>query len=420
MPTLSSLPDARIYGNVQTPQAMPLQDLVNLGRSNIALQKEKALLPAAIEQGQAQAQTAVTQADTAKLENNYKHITSIVQQQQTLLTKPDLTADDIIKSATEQAARFGTPKQALDQALAGIPVNGSPTELRAYLATNLAKTLSAQSQLDKMYPSGVLPGQIPSSYQPAASEAPAGAATSKTVPTEEYSKPEKLSYPTPVAGQPRAQLPSEEGDRQFGEKARMGLTAMQQSYPAIRQNYDKLIDQTQKIAGGTFFGGAAGTAERALKAKIGTPEYQQLSKDLANAQIAQIKAEGGSLDTVAGQALSAHANGTTVYDPAVLLDIARRNAANLENKNAQANGLKVASEKFGDANAKHFLSMWNKNANDNSVFEMKYIFSHAKTPEEGAKEVQKYIKESGLSDAKRKELATKYLNLQKLETTGTL
>jgi hypothetical protein len=236
----------------------------------------------------------------------------------------------------------------------------------------------------------------------------------------DFSKPEKLSYPIPVAGQPRSALPSEEGDRQFGEKTRLGLANMQQSYPAIRQNYDKLIDQTEKVAEGTFFGGAAGTAERKLKAKIGTPEYQQLSKDLANAQIAQIKAEGGSLDTVAGQSLSAHANGSVTYDPSVLIGIARRNAANLENKNAQANGLRIASEKFGDANSKHFLSMWNKNANDNSVFEMKYIFSRAKTPEEGIEQVQKYIKESGFNEAKRKELATKYLNLQKLETTGSL
>lgn len=418
MPALSSLPDAGIYGNTQVPQAMPLQDLVNLGRSNVALQKEKALLPAAIEQGQAQAKTAAIQADTAKLDNALRHTTAAIQNQQMLLTKPDLTADDIVSTVKGFAKEMGTPENVVNQTLSNLPKDGSTTDLRAWLATSLTKTLTAQSQLERLYPGGVLPGQIPSSYQPAA-EAPAKAAAGGA-PMEEYSKPEKLSYPTPVAGQPRAQLPSEEGDRQFGEKARMGLTAMQQSYPAIRQNYDKLIDQTQKIAGGTFFGGAAGTAERALKAKIGTPEYQQLSKDLANAQIAQIKAEGGSLDTVAGQALSAHANGTTVYDPAVLLDIARRNAANLENKNAQANGLKVASEKFGDANAKHFLSMWNKNANDNSVFEMKYIFSHAKSPEEGVKEVQKYIKESGLSEAKRKELATKYLNLQKLETTGTL
>ena len=429
MPALSNLPDAGIYGNIQAPQAMPLQDIVNLGRTNLAFQREKTLLPSQIEQAQAQAKTSVLQADTAKLENNYKHIQSVTQSLQGLLTKPDLTSDDIIKSAREQATRFGTPKEALDQALSGIPVNGSPSDLRSYLAMNLAKTLGAQSQLEKLYPGGILPAQLPQSYQPSVSAeaptqapagTPAGTAPAKTGPVEEFSKPEKLSYPIPVAGQARSELPSEKVDRDFGEKARLSLASMQQNYPAIRQNYDKLIDQTEKVAGNTLFGGAAGTAERTLKAKIGTPEYQQLSKDLANAQIAQIKAEGGSLDTVAGQSLSAHANGSVVYDPAVLIGIARRNAANLENKNAQANGLRIASEKFGDANSKHFLSMWNKNANDNSVFEMQYIFNRAKTPEEGIQQVQKYIKESGLSEAKRKELATKYLNLQKLATTGSL
>ena len=51
---------------------------------------------------------------------------------------------------------------------------------------------------------------------------------------------------------------------------------------------------------------------------------------------------------------------------------------------------------------------------------MQYIFSRAKTPEEGAAAVAKYIKESGLTKEKRKELATKYLNLQKLRNEGSL
>ena len=174
------------------------------------------------------------------------------------------------------------------------------------------------------------------------------------------------------------------------------------------------------LAENTFFGGPAGTAERTLKAKIGTPEYQQLSKDLAKAQIADIQSSGGTVEGVAGQQLLAHANGSVVYDPKVLIDVARRNAANLENKNMQANGVREFTQKYGDANVKHFMSMWNKNSNDNSVFEMKYIFDRAKTPQEGAAQVAKYIKESGLTPEKRKELATKYLNLQKLETTGTL
>ena len=429
MPAISQLADPSIYQTQSTaPKGMSLQELTTLGRETTALQREKALLPFAIEQGQALSKKAVIEADTAKLDNSLKNIGAIVQDQQMLLTKPDLTANDIIERAKASAKQFNTPQESLDQALAGIPMNGSASDLRAYLASNLAKTLGAQSQLEKMYPGGVLPGQLPAEgYQVSTptvdgANAPTGVTADQMNQPNlpEYSKREKLSYQPPVAGQPRAQLPSEEPDRQFGEKTRTGLTSMQQSYPSIRQNYDKLIDQTEKVAGTTFFSGAAGTAERKLKAKIGTPEYQQLSKDLANAQIAQIKAEGGSLDTVAGQSLSAHANGSVVYDPSVLIGIARRNAANLENKNAQANGLRIASEKFGDANAKHFLSMWNKNSNDNSVFEMKYIFSRAKTPEEGTQQIQKYIKESGFNEAKRKELATKYLNLQKLETTGSL
>ena len=425
MPALSSLPDASIYGTVQAPKSMSIQEMVDLGRTSTALQREKALLPSAIEQGQAQARTAVTQADTTKLDNLLKHTTSIVQSQQRLLTKPDLKSDDIETAVMEEAKRMGTPEAAVRQSLSNLPVNGTSTQLKAWLAMNLSRTLSAQDQLAKLYPGGVLPAQLPETYE--LKIAPNPEVTTGVNPQDmsqpvkaEYSKPEKLSYAIPVAGQARSVLPSEEGDRVFGEKTRLGLTTFQGNYGAIKQNYDKLIDQTEKVAENTFFGGAAGTLERSLKAKIGTPEYQQLSKDLAKAQIAQIQASGGSLESDAGKALAAYANGTVVYDPDVLIGIARRNAAEIENKNMQANGLRIASEKFGDANSKHFLSMWNKNANENAVFEMKYIYDRAKTPEQGAEEVAKYIKESGFSEAKRKELATKYKNLQNLATTGSL
>lgn len=425
MPALSTLPDAGIYGNVQAPKAMSLQEITDLGRSSVAFQKEKALLPSAIELGQAQAKTATLTSNTAELENALKHTNQVTQSIQGLLTKPDLTSDDVINSVKENAKRMKTPDNAVNQALSNLPVNGSPTQLREWLAMSLAKTLNAQTQLEKVYPGGILPSQLPETYQlktPPTSEVTTGVnPKDMSQPVKaEYSKPEKLSYPVPVAGQPRSALPSEEGDRVFGEKNRLSLAAFQTNYGSIKQNYDKLIDQTEKVAGNTLFGGFAGTAERALKAKIGTPEYQQLSKDLAKAQIAQIEASGGNLSTDAGKSLAAHANGTVVYDPEVLIGIARRNAADIENKNMQANGMRIFSEKFGDANIKHFSSMWNKNANENAVFEMKYIYDRAKTPEQGAEEVAKYIKESGFSEAKRKELATKYKNLQNLATTGSL
>jgi len=246
-------------------------------------------------------------------------------------------------------------------------------------------------------------------------------AVGATSEAEPYSQPEKAPYQPPVPGQVRPQNPNEEVDRSFGAQYRQNLKPIQNQYAAIRQNYDKLIDQAEMLAGSSIFGGAAGTAERALRAKVGSPEYQQLSKDLANAQIASIQASGGSIEGVAGQQLVAAANGSVTYDPKVLVDIARRQAANLENNYGQSFGADKASDKFGDANVnRKFRTEWNKNANDNAVFEMQYIFSRAKTPEEGAAAVAKYIKESGLTKEKRKELATKYLNLQKLRNEGSL
>jgi hypothetical protein len=427
MPAISQVPDASIYGNVEAPKGMSLADLVNLSRSSLALKKEKELYEPSVEAAKATSETAKIGAQKAKAglatdfadkmrQNqialiNHPLIVRAEQDPQFAAANKDKIAELVngqAKAATElgldptKASELNAPYlEAVNQ------TNGQG--LRQFLKTRMVAGLDQQAQAN----------QQPEQFFQAAPQVVQN--TVQAPNAEPYSQPETQVYPVPQAGQPRAQNPQEEVDRTFGAQYRTGLKQVQQAYPAIRQNYDKLVDQAEQIAGSTFFGGAAGTAERALKAKIGTPEYQQLSKDLANAQIAQIQATGGSLDTVAGQSLAAHANGSVVYDPKVLIDIARRNAANLENSYGQSFGADKASEKFGDANVnRKFRTEWNKNANDNSVFEMQYIYNRAKTPEEGAANVAKYIKESGLSADKRKELATKYLNLQKLRTEGSL
>ena len=35
MPALSTLPDASIYGNVQAPKAMSIQEMVDLGKNSL-------------------------------------------------------------------------------------------------------------------------------------------------------------------------------------------------------------------------------------------------------------------------------------------------------------------------------------------------------------------------------------------------
>ena len=427
VPSMGQTIDSSIYGNKEAPKGMSLSDIVDLSRSSTALQKEKALLEPQIRAGKAAAETAETSAAKAKLGLSTDFADKMRQQQISLINDPLIVQaeqdpqfaaanKDKIAKLVERQAKAAT-EMGLDPTKAA-ELNAPYLEainqtngqgLRQFLKTRMIAGLDTQAQ------TSLQPGQLFG----AAPQAPAAPQANPNA--EPFSQPEKQVYPIPQAGQPRSQNPSEEGDRIVGEKYRQELKPIQNQYGALKQNYDKLINQAEKVAGDTIFGGPAGTAERTLRAKIGTPEYQQLSKDLAKAQIADIQANGGDMAGVAGQQLLAHANGQVTYDPKVLIDMARRNAATLEKKNSESYGADQANAKFGDANVnRKFRTEWNKNSNDNSVFEMQYIFKSARTPEEGAAKVAKYIKENEHTPAKRKELATKYLNLQKLQNEGSL
>jgi hypothetical protein len=430
MPAISQLADPSIYQTQSAPtKGMSLQELTDLGRTSTALQREKALLPAQIEQGQAQARTSVLQADTAKLENNYRHIQSIIQQQQTLLTKPDLTADDIIKSAREQATRFGAPKEAVEQALAGIPVDGNPTQLRAYLATNLAKTLTASDQLLKMYPGGVLPSQLPAGGYETSSGAAEGG-TPKGVTADQmaqpvrsdFSKPVNLSYPVRQAGQAYTALPQEEDERKIGTQTKSALIARQADIPASRRTIDEVIKKANELekAAIATTSGVLGSAERNLSILLGTEQgirYKELSKDLANAQIANITASGGSLATDAGKSLVAQANGDITYPPKVLIEIARRTQADMLALDSKATSIKKFADKFGDQNISAFNQMWSANA-DPKIFQLKNIFEDQNmSAKEKAEARDKLI---GTDKNQIQIFNEKYNNIKKLEQTGSL
>ncbi len=438
MPALSTLPDASIYGNVQPPKAMSLQEMVDLGRTTTAFQREKTLLPSAIQQGQAQAKTATLQADTAQLDNALKNMNAIIQDQQTLLTKPDLTSDDIIEKAKAFSKRFNTPKESLDQSLAGIPVNGSPSELRAFLASNLAKTLNAASQLEKMYPGGVLPSQLPEQgYQvnrpitPSAETPTAPAAAPKTgvqpqdmsqpVKTD-LSKPVPLSYPVRQAGQAYTALPQEEDERKLGTASKTALISRQSELPASRRTVDEVIKKAQELEKSALLptSGVLGSIERNLSTFLGTEQgirYKELSKDLANAAIANIKASGGSIDTVAGQQLQRMANGDETYPPKVLIEIARRTQADMTALDSKATAIKKFSDKFGDQNLKSFEQMWSKNA-DPKIFQAMNIFNDPRmSKEEKAKARDELL---GTDKNQLKIFNEQYNNIRRLEQTGTL
>lgn len=436
MPALSTLPDASIYGNVQAPKAMSIQEMVDLGRTSTALQREKALLPSAIQQGQAQAQTATMQANTATLDNALKHTTQVTQSIQGLLTKPDLTSDDIVNSVKENAKRMNTPENAVNQTLSGIPVNGSPTELRSWLAMSLSKTLSAQTQLEKIYPGGILPSQLPeggyqTNKQPTepSTTAPAVAPKTGVQPQDmsqpvktDLSKPVPLSYPIRQAGQAYTALPQEEDERKVGTASKTALIARQSELPTSRRNVDEVIKKAMELEKQAIAptSGFMGSIERNLSTFLGTEQgirYKELSKDLANAAIANIKATGGSMDTVAGQQLQRMANGDETYPPKVLIEIARRTQADMTALDSKATAIKKFSDKFGDQNLKSFEQMWSKNA-DPKIFQAMNIFNDPRmSKEEKAKARDELL---GTDKNQLKIFNEQYNNVKKLEQTGTL
>lgn len=432
MPALSSLPDASIYGTVQAPKAMSIQEMVDLGRSSTALQREKALLPSAIEQGQAQAKTATLTADTAQLDNLVKHTNSIIQSQQALLTKPDLKSDDIETAVMAQAKRMGTPEAAVRQSLSNLPVNGTSTELRAWLAMNLSKTLSAQDQLAKLYPGGVLPAQLPESgYQPnkqgaetpASATAPAVAPKTGVQPQDmsqpvksEFSKPVPLSYQVRQAGQAYTALPQEETDRKVGTEFRNNLVSRLPNMATERRNIDETIEVAEKLEKSSApTSGILGAAYRKVATWAGDPTYYELSKNLAQTTLSNMQALG--LRTDADKNLSSAANGDYTYPPETLIKIAQRAKADMHNIEMQAAAAEKFSQKFGDNNMNAFKQMWSNNA-DTKIFQAMNIFNDPKlSAEEKAKARDKLL---GTDPKQIKIFNEKYNNINKLVQTGTL
>jgi hypothetical protein len=163
--------------------------------------------------------------------------------------------------------------------------------------------------------------------------------------------------------------------------------------------------------------GPVGAVKRKFADIVGDPTYKQLSKDLANVQISNIKAVGGSLDTVGGQQLIRMASGDETFPPDVLLSIARRADADITNLDMMATGMQRHTQKFGDANAKRFQQMWSSNA-DSRIFEIMNIARDVKDVKKREELTNKLL--GGMDDNQRQNLFRQYNNLIKLTNTGDL
>ena len=108
---------------------------------------------ARIAQAQSQAGTAATQLNTEQLDNLQKHVSYATRSTLKLLNSdapitPEIVVDHV-KTAMKNA---GAPQAAIDQALQNIPASATDKELRVQLGRYALNSLSAESQIDKLYP----------------------------------------------------------------------------------------------------------------------------------------------------------------------------------------------------------------------------------------------------------------------------
>ena len=242
----------------------------------------------------------------------------------------------------------------------------------------------------------------------------------------------QLMFPVRQPGTNYAQLPNEATKTTEGGQYVSGLIDRKKNLVTDRRNLDEMLKQVEKVKEETPRVPGTNPVSNALnatirKASVATadPQYQQLSKDIANMQISNLKAAGGSMDTVAGQQLQAHANGTEVYDPDVLLNIGRRAKADMKNLDLQTDAATKFIQRYGPNNMDTFKKIWGDNA-DSKLFEMmNHHEDKTMTSEQKKMKRDELIGiTSDMSAEKKKELLKEFQDknnvIQKLVNTGGL
>jgi hypothetical protein len=459
--------DPSISLGIKPPAAMTLPQMLDMARSAQAFQQAQQVFPEQAEQARIATRTAQTQEQQAMLSlskdqnNTLMGIVGGYRNDPRIASgNPDaaLAALDEIKA---KAVAAGLPRHRVEQISAtatNIAIN-NPKSLPQYFDNVIQSQAGAGSQLGLQTPeiveSGGQPGvfrrgpgtvePLPMPGAPAPTPTPMAAPAPRGVTAEDMTAPmgarapqtapavaptsgemvqpttERLPLIHPVrkAGVPFAQLAEEETDRKAGSDLRTNLVQRQSELVTARRNLQEVVRTAQKLEEESVLPetGPIGAIKRGFANWVGDPTYKQLSKDIANVQIANIKAMGGSMDTVSGQALSRMASGDETFPPEVLLSIARRADADITNLDMMATGLQRHSQKFGDNNSKRFQQMWSANA-DSRIFELMNISRDIKDPQKRKEYADKLL--GNLDESQRQDLFRKYNNVVKLSKTGDL
>jgi hypothetical protein len=468
--------DPSISLGVKPPAAMSLSDMLNIARgaqlyqtesqlqpeqilqAQLKTQLETATTPEKIRQAQIETRTAGSKEQTAATESKTAQFTfdkakvdglnNIIggyrNDPRVASGDPDQTVD-VVNEIKTQARALGIPPSVLEKISAqamDIALN-QPKALTQYFNNVMQSQLSPEGkqalQTGPVVEFGGQPGMVipatktiqpmtigaapPANVQPQTNvPPPAGGQPPVGVTSSDMTAPiadrAPLLYPVRREGQPFTPTAEEMADRTAGSTFRNNLVTRQSELTTARRNLQEVVKTAEQLAKSTLTEtGVVGAIKRNIATQLGDPTYKQLSKDLANVQISNIQAMGGSMDTVSGQALAKMATGDETFPPEVLLSIARRADADITNLDMMATGLQKHSQRYGDANTKRYQQMWAANA-DSRIFEMMNIARDVKDPIKRQEMANKLLE--NLDQTQLDQFEQKYKNLLKLTKTGDL
>ena len=400
-----------------------------------------------ISKAQSEAGTAATGLNTAKLENIQAQYRGGARMALDLMGQKDLKYQDVVEKVTGFMKRNGAGDDAIKQFADSFPKTNDPTILNQQLNNLALKSLTAHEEINKRFPAAAattteagktyvtqpaaFPGTVPTVTQSVAgggqgipSEQGAPQPAPQGVQPQQMgvvgpSAPVKPSYPIRVGQGAGTYTPAvgEEDDRAIGVKTRQALTANLNNSAQMNRNLDESLQSITKLDPGAWYSsGLAGTIRRTVANVAGSSDYKELSKNLANLQIAQLQAQGQSLQTDSGKHLLAMASGDETYNPDVLLDIVQRTAATQKELQLKAPAMQKFSQRFGDANYAKFNQEWSNNA-DSKVFQVMNIYDKVKDPAKQKALVNELL---GKDPAERQKYLQKYDNIQTMLKNGSL
>jgi hypothetical protein len=334
-----------------------------------------------------------------------------------------LAAPYITRAMNDPASLQGYIKQrmfaGLDQAtranmMTPQPVAGLPSPALMSPAEGVARPLRLEEAVGAQQaaaPRGVTPADMTAPIAPAPQAAPMAA------PAQAVDPGFQVRFPVRRAGDIRPFAPGEQEAQVAGTTYLNNMMTAQGEVPKAIRNVSEVIRGAEELAKKiNFETGKPAEIEQAVLKFFGEEQYQQLSKDIANARIALLRSTGGDLTTDAGKDLIAKATGDETYSPKVLISIARRLNGELTKVDMEAKGAQKAATLFGNANLPAFQQAWNENA-DLRVFEAISIVKNIKDPQKQKSALDKILPTNA---DELVDFQNKYRNIKKLTETGTL